>query len=369
MKSRFGWQPIYIVWKQDGTYLVLTENELSQTGNRSITPIDIDDISAAALTLQRTIPVRGFAKRMSVLYVPKGPLLDWSDNHLRNRVLTDMQTIARQRGAIFIKIDPDVRMGKGIPGSSEDEPDPAGSSVSNHLQTNGWLFSDEQVQFRNTCILDLTHSEADILAGMKQKTRYNIRLAERKGVRVRHGDLSDIPLLYQMYTETSMRDDFIIREENYYRTALQTFMTNPVLQGLDQPGVQPLIAEVDGSPIAAVIIFLFAGKAWYFYGMSKDAHREKMPNYLLQWEAIHLAKGLGCQIYDLWGAPDQFDETDSMWGVYRFKEGLGGRVIRHIGAWDFPAQPFFYRFYVHTLPRFLKIMRKQQKNQSRRMVG
>jgi lipid II:glycine glycyltransferase (peptidoglycan interpeptide bridge formation enzyme) len=204
---------------------------------------------------------------------------------------------------------------------------------------------------------------------MKQKTRYNIRLAERKGVTIRRGSQSDVPLLYQMYAETSQRDDFIIRDETYYQTVLQIFQANSILQTQNQPAVQPLIAEVDGTPVAAVVIFLFAGKAWYLYGMSREAHREKMPNYLLQWEAIRLAKSLGCQVYDLWGAPDQFEESDSMWGVYRFKEGLGGSVVRHIGAWDFPIQPFLYRLYTQTLPRLLTVMRQHQKNRTKRLIG
>lgn len=368
-KSQFGWVPMYVLWEQEGGYTLLTECDLTQFVSRNTLNIDDHKITAAAMVLKRTIPVRGFAKRMCVLYVPKGPLLDWADDIQRQRVLGDLQKIAKQRGAIFIKIDPDVSLGSGMPGSPQETPDLTGASVRDLLQSNHWRFSEEQVQFRNTCIIDLSGSEQDLLANMKQKTRYNIRLAERKGVTVRRGDLSDIPLLYQMYTETSLRDDFIIREENYYHAVLQTFMVNPVMQGLNQPAVQPLIAEVDGMPIAAVVIFLFAGKAWYLYGMSGEAHREKMPNYLLQWEAIRLAKGMGCQVYDLWGAPDRFDETDSLWGVYRFKEGLGGKVVRHIGAWDFPVQPILYQLYTQTLPHLLGIMRRRQKGQSQKLVG
>jgi lipid II:glycine glycyltransferase (peptidoglycan interpeptide bridge formation enzyme) len=121
----------------------------------------------------------------------------------------------------------------------------------------------------------------------------------------------------------------------------------------------PLIAFVDGAPVAAVIIFHFAGKAWYLYGMSRVKHRDKMPNYLLQWEAILRAKADGCAIYDFWGAPDQFIETDSMWGVYRFKEGYGGDVTRYIGAWDFPVNKPFYKLYTQLLPKLLNLMRQK----------
>ena len=130
---------------------------------------------------------------------------------------------------------------------------------------------------------------------------------------------------------------------------------------LDQPVAEALIAEVDGEPVAAVIIFRFAGKAWYLYGMSRTAHRDKMPNYLLQWEAIKRAKAAGCTVYDLWGAPDEFVETDPLWGVFRFKEGLGGTVHRYLGAWDLPVNRMLYRLYTRTLPGLLDIMRKHGK--------
>jgi lipid II:glycine glycyltransferase (peptidoglycan interpeptide bridge formation enzyme) len=195
---------------------------------------------------------------------------------------------------------------------------------------------------------------------MKPKTRYNIRLAGRKGVQVRTGVEADFGLLYRMYAETSIRDGFAIREEGYYREVWGTFLR----AGL----AEPLVAEVSGEPVAAVVIFYFAGKAWYLYGMSRAAHREKMPNYLLQWEAMRRAKAAGCLTYDLWGAPDHLDETDPMWGVYRFKEGLGGTVIRHVGAWDLPVRPFYYRLYTGFLPKILDWMRYRGVRRTRRSL-
>jgi lipid II:glycine glycyltransferase (peptidoglycan interpeptide bridge formation enzyme) len=103
--------------------------------------------------------------------------------------------------------------------------------------------------------------------------------------------------------------------------------------------------------------------------MSRDEHREKMPNYLLQWEAMRRAKTLGCQIYNLWGAPNEFDESDDLWGVFRFKEGLGGYVLRTIGAWDFPAKPVMYKFYTQTLPKIMDVMRVRGKVRTRQSLG
>jgi lipid II:glycine glycyltransferase (peptidoglycan interpeptide bridge formation enzyme) len=130
----------------------------------------------------------------------------------------------------------------------------------------------------------------------------------------------------------------------------------------------PLIAEVDSEPIAAVFLFGFATRAYYLYGMSRDIHRDKMPNYLLQWEAIKLAQAKGCLQYDLWGAPDEFNDKDPLWGVFRFKIGLGASVTRTLGAWDFPTNPFYYRLYTNTLPMILNIMRSRGKSQTIRSL-
>ena len=112
-----------------------------------------------------------------------------------------------------------------------------------------------------------------------------------------------------------------------------------------------------------MIIFRFAHRAWYLYGMSKRVHREKMPNYLLQWEAIKRAKEASYAVYDLWGAPNDFIEGDNLWGVYRFKQGLGAEVVRFFGAWDLPLNPVVYRLYTQMVPRLLALMRRRGKGQ------
>jgi lipid II:glycine glycyltransferase (peptidoglycan interpeptide bridge formation enzyme) len=121
--------------------------------------------------------------------------------------------------------------------------------------------------------------------------------------------------------------------------------------------------------VAGLISFYFAGRAWFLYGMSRDIHRRKMPNYLLQWKAIRSAKAKECKYYDLWGAPDVFTENDPMWGVYRFKKGLGGTVVRNIGAYDLPARPLLYRLYTQFLPSILALLRRQGKDRVRRLVN
>lgn len=287
----------------------------------------------------------------AVMYVPKGPALDYADAELAAAVLDTLQRMARRMGAIWLKIDPDVRAGTGVPGESGAADDPLGAQVTALLSRRGWRFSRDQVQFRNTVCLDLTQPEEVILAAMSQSARRKIRIAEREGVTVRPGTAADLPLLYDLYRITGQRDQFLIRPPEYYAEAWRRFIE----AGL----AQPLIAEFQGEALAHVILFRFGRRCWYFYGASSNAHRDKQPNYLLQWSAIQWGKAQGCAIYDLWGAPDEFTESDPLWGVYQFKRGFHGTVVRHIGAWDFSPFPPLYTVYTEIMPRLIRRMRRR----------
>jgi len=355
VKAKYGWEPIYLVWDSEG--------KMKEGRNESNHSSFDFPPSAAALILKRQIIRNGFAKRLSILYSPKGPLLDWTNESLRERVLKDLQSYAKKQGAIFLKMDPEVVLGRGVPFSEGDVPENGGQTVMSDLKRRGWEYASDQIQFKNTVLIDLNPTEDEILARMKQKTRYNIRLAEKKGVSLRVGTSDDLPVLYAMYAETSVRDGFVIRDEGYYKTVWSLFMNS------DEPTCEPIIAEVDGEPVAAIFVFYCAGRAYYVYGMSRNVHREKMPTYLLQWEAMKRAKARGCTAYDLWGAPDVFDESDSMWGVYRFKEGLGGQVVRTLGAWDFAPSPLWYTMYSNVVPRVLDVMRARGKAKTEQNLG
>ncbi|MFZ0534989.1 MAG: peptidoglycan bridge formation glycyltransferase FemA/FemB family protein [Anaerolineales bacterium] len=362
VKSQFGWQANFLNWFRENDQYKISINFHPDHLKQKY-------LVAAALTLQRTIRVGGFSHRMGVIYVPKGPLLDWNDAPLRRRVLQDLKEFAQKHSAIFIKIDPDLEVGTGIPGQVGADEIQLGVDVGNDLKADGWQFSEEQVQFRNTVLVNLKPSEEELLANMKQKTRYNVNLAMRKGVTIHIGKPTDIDMLIRMYAETSIRDGFVIRNDNYYREVWNTFMSNLQSGYFDQPVAEALIAEVEGESVAGAIIFRFAGRAWYLYGMSRIAHRDKMPNYLLQWEAIKRTRAAGCTVYDLWGAPDEFVETDPLWGVFRFKEGLGGTIHRYLGAWDLPVNRMLYRLYSKTLPGLLDIMRKHGKASTKQVLG
>jgi len=313
-KAKYGWMPTRLLFERSGV------------------------ACAAASVLQRRWP----RLPLSVMYVSKGPALDFDDVTLLDRILAELEALARHRRAIFVKIDPNVEADTS-----------QGEAVVAVLRRRGWRSSAEQIQFRNTMILDLTLGEDTLLAAMKSKTRYNIRLAGRKGVVVRPGIADDLPGIYDLYVETAARDDFIIRPFDYYRDAWGDF----IAAGL----AQPFVAEFEDEFLAALILFRFGRTAWYMYGASSNRHRNRMPNYLLQWEAVRWAKKQGCTVYDLWGAPDELVESDAMWGVYRFKEGFGGRFVGHIGAYDFPVSRTLYWFYTVAMPRYLDRLRARHR--------
>lgn len=336
IKSQFGWSPHQEVWQ-------------SAPG----------EVYACAQVLTRQVTISRIKFPLRVMYVPKGPILrDWHDRDQRNQVLNKLKTLARQQSAIFIKIDPEVEWGRG---ENEGEVNADAGEVSAVLTASGWISSHEQVQFRNTMVIDLSLEPDQLMSRMKQKTRYNVRLAARRGVSIRKGELSDLEPLYKMYAETSLRDGFAIRHREYYLTVWRTF--------IDRGLAEPLIAEVNGDAVAGLIVFRFAGRAWYMYGMSTAMHREKMPNYLLQWKAMLSAKEAGCRVYDLWGAPDKFEQDDSLWGVYRFKQGLGAEVVRYIGAWDLPLNHSLYRFYTQLMPFILSQFRRKGVQQTQGSIA
>ena len=265
----------------------------------------------------------------SIAYVPKGPLIDYADEQAVRTLLYHI--MGREQRTICLKIEPDL----------EDDPQLAGQ-----LHALGFRPSPQTVQPRRTLLVDLDTNLDEILARMKSKTRYNIRLAGRKGVIIRHGTTADLPAVYRLMETTARRDGFGIHSQAYYEAVYRIF----VRAGLGCL----LLAEFEGQLLAALVALAFGDIAAYMYGASSEEERNRMPTYLLQWQAIRWAKEQGCRIYDLWGVPDADEETleanftersDGLWGVYRFKRGFGGHLVRAVGAWDLVYAPLRYRLY------------------------
>lgn len=300
IKGRTGWQP----WR-----LILEEK-----GN----------IIAAATILERKLPLIG----TPIFYCPRGPVVDMHDEEKFDAVLTAIKALAKKRGAILLKIDPD------IPASDNKLEQYLFSRNFNRLDA-GKNF--EGVQPRFVFRLDITPDEETLLANMHQKTRYNIRVAGKKGVVIRIGTRQELPKFYEVLKETTERDNFLVRAYSYFEDLYDTLV--PAGFG------QLFVAEYEGEIVAGTFAFITGDKAWYIYGASSNAHRNVMPNYLIQWEMIRWAKSKGCALYDFRGVSGDLSEDNPLYGLYKFKKGFNGEFTEFIGEWDYVYRPLFYRIW------------------------
>jgi len=286
-----------------------------------------DKITAAAQMLIKYLP----GKLASIAYIPRGPLVDWSDDETLQCLLNEVHRVARQQHAIFLKIEPPIR--KTI-------------EYQEQLQKLSFRASAKTNQPRNTIILDITPEPDALLLQMRQKTRQYIRRAEREGITIRIGSSEDLHAYIELMHETGKREHFPARSEKYYENEYEA---------LSQKGeCALLIAQRDGKLLAARTVCFFGSHAAEFHAGSVGGSDNLHPNYLLVWEAIKLAKSKGCVSYDLWGIPDEIEgnveldepsylqRRDGLWGVYRFKSGFSRNVISYIGAYDYVYAPLPY---------------------------
>ena len=270
----------------------------------------------------------------AVAYVPKGPAVDWTDAAQVRAVLTMARHVAAKGRAALLKIEPEL---------------PPSPELAAALQGFGYTPSPQRVQPLSTIHVDLSGDEEAILGRMKQKWRYNIRLAERKGVTVRGGRMDDLSAIQQLLDATAARDSFGVHNAAYHRRATDLFLPEGLMAWL--------LAEHEGQLLAAIAVFALGRTAYYMWGASADEGRNLMPNHAVQWAAMRWAQERGCTTYDLWGIPDEvgadplaYAEPESwgeggLWGVYRFKQGFGGTVVRYSGAWDLPLSRPGYALY------------------------
>lgn len=213
-------------------------------------------------------------------------------------------------------------------------------SLTAQLTNAQYRKSFEEVQPEHRQWIDISKDETTILAGMKEKGRYNVRLAERKGVTTRIStDTKDIEVFYQIFKETADRDRFSIRSEQYFRS-LCAMLFKYKLGEL-------VIAEYEGEPLAALIITYYDGMASYLYGASSNKHRNLMAPYAAHMAAIRSAKAHDCTTYDLLQiAPPNADSSHHYTSLTRFKQQLGGERVDVIGSWDYVYKPFWYQAFM-----------------------
>jgi lipid II:glycine glycyltransferase (peptidoglycan interpeptide bridge formation enzyme) len=291
LKAQFGWKPLWVA-----------------------------NSKAGAQILFRKLPLN-----FSIAYIPKGPLgSDWTT------LWPEIDRLCREQHAILLQVEPDAFEG------------------STKLPEAGWLegfkIETDTIQPRRSSLVNLSQTEEEILAAMKQKTRYNIRLAEKKGVTVQLS--KDLKNFHRVSQVTAERDGFFVHSQDYYQKAFQYFA--------EGGHVALFEARLDSQALAYLMLFINGERAWYFYGASDDAYRNLMPAYLLQWEAMRYAKARGATLFDLWGVPDEDEEklesdfmnrSDGLWGVYRFKRGFSGRIVRSLPAYIKVYNPLLYKLY------------------------
>lgn len=276
-----------------------------------------EEIIAQISILKRKIPYIG----KSIFYAPRGPVLHFKNIKVLDFLLGAIKFEAKRHRAVVLKIDPEI-----------EEEDVSALKI---LTGRGFRAQKNQVQPRTTLCLDLTHDLEILLLSFEEKTRYNIRLSERKGVSVRElSGQQGINIFYELYKETAKRDNFLIHPKSYY----QKIFNLMGIKGM----ARIFIAYFEDEPIAAIVNFYFGERLWYMYGASKSSHRNIMPNHALHWEVIKRAKEEGYKLYDLWGIPSDPRPDHPLWGVYRFKKGFNGRLIKYVGCLDLVFDPLFY---------------------------
>lgn len=193
----------------------------------------------------------------------------------------------------------------------------------------------------NTIVLDLMQKESDLLQRMKPKTRYNIKLALRKGVEVRSMGIEGLKIWYDLYHETALRNGLFINDYLYFETMFASKM-----EGEDnEVKVQLLVAYYDGIPLSAMFLVLSSYRATYLYGASSSQMRNVMSTYALQWKAIQIAKANNCFEYDMFGIAPSPNPSHPMYGLYKFKQGFGGEIYHQLGCWDYPIEEDKYNYF------------------------
>ena len=306
-------------------YRLLVENEVKE-------PV------AAISILARRIPVLG----KLIFYAPRGPVGDWHNQELMDFLFGEVRKLAQEKGAIFLKIDPDV--------STED------TDLVEYFSTRGFTATSkaegfEGIQPKFVFRLDLIPDKDTLLANLHSKTRYNLRLAERKGVEIKENcGKEDLPVFYKLLKETTERDNFLVRSYRYFADMWDCLAPSGHLQ--------LFLAYYQGEPIAGTLAYLFGDKAWYIYGASSNAHRNVMPNYLLQWSMIKWAKDNNCKLYDFRGVSGDLSEDNPLYGLYRFKKGFNGTFTEFVGEYDLVFSPFYYWLWTNLEPFYQKNIRR-----------
>lgn len=266
-------------------------------------------------------------------YFPRG-------GELTPQLLEQLEKIGKEQGCIFIKIEPNLPIANSTCLRRQEL----------RINEKYKLLSSNSILPQHTFIVDLYGSEEEILSRMKEKTRYNIKLSQKHEVVVEEkNDSESLEIFIKLTIATAKRQGFFSHPADYYQKLWEILYPNKM--------VHLLIAKYQTTPLAAIMLFKFKDILYYPYGGSAIVMREKMPNHLLHWEAIKLGKRLGCTAYDMWGAyKNTPTDKDPWFGIYRFKEGFGSKLVTYPETLDLVFNPRFYKIYKTLDPLRFKLL-------------
>ncbi len=278
-------------------------------------------IIGSLMVLIRKIPFFG-----NIMYSSRGPVCDIHNMEILKQLTEGVKELAKKYKAIVFRMEPDIE--------SSDE------GFKNVMLDIGYQLKDdaknfrEEIQPRYVFRLDTKNkTEEELFNNLHSKTRYNVRLAIKKGVQIKEGTREDLKDFHKIMITTGIRDGFITRPLEYFERMYDC---------LGSKHMRILMAYYEDKPIAGVIVIIYGNKTWYLYGASSNEHRNLMPNYLLQWEMIKIAVQNKSDIYDLRGVPGIADNSN---GLYRFKKGFGAEYTEFIGELYIEFKPLRYRLY------------------------
>jgi lipid II:glycine glycyltransferase (peptidoglycan interpeptide bridge formation enzyme) len=314
--------------------------------------INSDPSENYSLNGDMLVIIRRIDNNSSIAYVPYGPEIE-PEEQKQGTFLEELSEILRSflpSDCIMVRYDlawesywakePDFF---GIDGRWLGPPDKSVQEIRFNFNTVNWNFRKTYSNNlpSNTIYIDLTKNKDAMLRSMKQKTRYNIILSQKKGVTVRIAGIKELDTWYRLYRETSARNHFHLHDIDYFRTILSVDANKTQ----SPANVILLIAENDSKPLASMFLVLSGNRGTYLYGASSSESRNMMANYALQWKAMNIAKEMGCSEYDMFGVAPAPDPSHPLYGLYRFKSGFGGEMFHALGCWDYPFDQEKYNSY------------------------
>ncbi len=302
------WGKVKEAWKNE---IVLSKDEKGK-------------IVGALSVLIRKMPIFG-----NFMYISRGPICDAHDEKVLTDLNEGLKELAKRYKAFTLKWEPDIK-------SDDEEFRKIVTKLGFKIKDDAKDFS-EGIQPRYVFRLDIKNkTEDEIFKAFHQKTRYNIRLATKKGIVIKEGTREDLKDFHKIMEITGKRDDFMIRPLSYFEK---------MYDELAPDHLKLMMAYYEDKPISGIIDIIYGNKIWYLYGASSNEHRNLMPNYLLQWEMIKYSIEHNKDMYDFRGVVGVVDESHPQYGLYRFKKGFNAEFTEFIGELYINYKPLVYKMY------------------------